>query len=184
MAKVIRTEPNSNDRFPKRTQVLSIIYQFRSIAQSRRSLSYEIKPCGSSSADFTNILTEKLKHQVLTHETRGVRIADVARWALADRSMIDNGAQCRWRTVARIDTFQIATCQRWEAVVVAGALGPLANFVRITGVPIGTVASRLVVTVSGAQRVDTTLCDQTGVDAFVVDARLNQWALVVAATTD
>jgi len=51
------------------------------------------------------------EYHILTHKTRGVRITDIARWTFADRSMINDGAQCRWRTVAWIDAFQITACQ-------------------------------------------------------------------------
>lgn len=98
--------------------------------------------------------------------------------------MIDDVAQRRWWTVAWIDALLIATRQRWEAVVVAGALGSFADFVRITGVSVRTVAPRLVVSISGTQCVDAALREQAGVDAFVVDARLNQRALAVATATE
>jgi hypothetical protein len=41
-----------------------------------------------------------------------------------------------------------------------------------------------VIAISGTQCVDTALRDQTGIDAFVVDARLNERALVIAATAN
>lgn len=98
--------------------------------------------------------------------------------------MIDDGAQRRWWAVAGIDALEIATGQEGSAVIVAGALGPFAYLVRITRVPVGTVTSCLVISVGGAQRIDTALCDQTGVDTLVVDTGLNQRAFVIVTTAD
>lgn len=98
--------------------------------------------------------------------------------------MTDDSAQSRWRAVARIDAFQIATSQKRSAVVIAGAFWSLAHFVRIARVAIRTVASCLVVSVGGAQCVEAALCNQAGVNALIVDAGLNQWTFVIVAATD
>ena len=98
--------------------------------------------------------------------------------------MIDDVALGTVWTIARIDAARVTACQSLSALVVTGALGPLAMLERIAKVAFLAVTASFVVAVDFAQSIRTALSDLTGVDALVVNASLTEGTLVVSSASN